>query len=98
LPEGAPDAAERLAAFAARPDATVVREREGKDPQRIDLKSAVHDLAAPGPREVRFTLKAGETEAVARPSELLAALFGPEWVKPGVARLIRENVVFGKPV
>ncbi len=98
LPEGAPDAAERLAAFAAQPDATVVREREGKDPQRIDLKSAVHDLAAPGPREVRFTLKAGETEAVARPSELLAALFGPEWVKPGVARLIRENVVFGKPV
>jgi hypothetical protein len=28
---------------------------------------------------------------------LLSALFGPEWVKPGVARIVRENVVFGAP-
>ena len=44
-----------------------------------------------------FTLKAGETEAVARPSELLERLFGAEFVQPGTARLIRESVVFGPP-
>src|SRR6266850_1695264 len=97
LPDGAPDPAERLAEFAARPVAAILREREGKDPVRIDLKSAVHALSAGGPREVRFTLRAGETQATARPSELLAALFGADWVKPGVARIIREEVVFGAP-
>ena len=35
--------------------------------------------------------------AVARPSELLGELFGADFVKPGVARLVRENVVFGAP-
>jgi hypothetical protein len=75
----------------------VLREREGKAPVRIDLKSAVHALSAGGPREVRFTLRAGETQATARPSELLAALFGADWVKPGVARIIREEVLFGAP-
>jgi radical SAM-linked protein len=97
LPEGAPDVAQRIADFSALPAALVLREREGKKPVQIDLKSAVHGLAASGPRELRFTLRAGETEAVARPSELLTALFGAEWVKPGVARLVRENAIFGAP-
>ncbi len=97
LPDGAPDPAERLADFAARPDAAILREREGKGPVRIDLKSAVQALSAGGPGEVRFTLRAGETQATARPSELLSALFGPDWVKPGAVRIVRENVVFGEP-
>src|SRR5439155_11994022 len=95
LPDGAPDASTRLAEFAARADVAIVREREGKDPVSIDLKSAVHSLAAESPRELRFTLRAGANHATARPSELLSALFSPEWVKPGVARIVRENVVFG---
>jgi radical SAM-linked protein len=97
LPDGAPDVSDRLAEFASRPDAAVMREREGKAPVRVDLKSAVQGLAPAGPRELRFTLRAGETHATARPSELLAALFGPEWVRPGLARIVRENVVFGAP-
>jgi radical SAM-linked protein len=97
LPEGAPDAGQRLAEFAARPEASVLREREGKRPVRVDLKKSVDGLVAEGPREIRFTLRAGEQEAVARPSELLAALFGSEIVKPGVTRLVRESVVFGPP-
>ena len=97
LPEGAPGAVERLEGFAARPEALVIRAREGKTPQRIDLKTAAYGLVASGPREVRFTLRAGEEAAVARPGELLSELFGAEWVKPGVARLIRESVVFGAP-
>ncbi|MGZ6142061.1 MAG: TIGR03936 family radical SAM-associated protein, partial [Myxococcales bacterium] len=97
LPDGAPDALERIALFERLPEATVVREREGKKPIVIDLKKAVDGLAASGPAEVTFRLKAGEAEAVARPSELLAALFGAEFVKPGVARLVRESVVFGAP-
>jgi radical SAM-linked protein len=97
LPDGAPDAGEQLAQFVARPEAAVVREREGKDPVRIDLKAAVQSLAAASPRELRFTLRAGENHATARPSELLSALFSAEWVKPGVARIVRENVVFGAP-
>src|SRR5205085_2247680 len=97
LPDGAPDAAERLADFANRADAAVLRDREGKDPVRVDLKSAVHSLVAATSRELRFTLRAGENHATARPSELLSALFGPEWVKPGVARIVRESVIFGAP-
>ena len=97
LPDEAPDAAERIAAFAALPEAAVLREREGRPPARIDLKAAVDGLAASGPAEITFRLKAGEAEAVARPSELLSALFGAEFVKPGVARLVRESVVFGVP-
>ncbi|HEY2029358.1 MAG TPA: TIGR03960 family B12-binding radical SAM protein [Myxococcales bacterium] len=97
LPDSAPDVPERLAGFAAQPEASVVRMREGKDPVRVDLKRSVDNLVAAGPRTLRFTLKAGETEAVARPSELLTALFGAECVKPGVAMLSREEVVFGAP-
>jgi radical SAM-linked protein len=97
LPDGAPDAAERLAEFATRPEAAVLREREGKDPVRIDLKAAVQSLEVATSRELRFTLRAGENHATARPSELLSTLFGPEWVKPGVARIVRENVIFGTP-
>src|SRR5207302_9755405 len=97
LPDGAPDVPDRLAAVAARSEASVVREREGKDPQRIDLKAAVQRLEPAGSRSLRFTLRAGETHATARPSELLGALFGPEWVQPGIARIVRENVVFGAP-
>jgi radical SAM family uncharacterized protein/radical SAM-linked protein len=97
LPEGAPDAARRLAEFASLGEATVLREREGKRPVRVDLKKSVHGLVAESECEIRFTLRAGEPEAVARPSELLEALFGADMVKPGVARLIRENVVFGSP-
>jgi radical SAM family uncharacterized protein/radical SAM-linked protein len=97
LPDGAPDVAERLQAFEARGEARIVREREGKEPIPIDLKRSVDGLAAAGPRALRFTLKAGEAEAVARPSELLAALFGAEWTRPGVATLLRESVVFGAP-
>jgi radical SAM-linked protein len=97
LPDEAPDAPQRLAEFAAQPEASVVREREGKQPVRIDLKRAVEGLTATGAREIRFTLRAGETEAVARPSELLAALFGAEATRPGVARIVRESVIFGTP-
>ena len=28
---------------------------------------------------------------------LLAALFGEEWARPGIAHLVRERVVFGTP-
>src|SRR3989454_2688830 len=97
LPEGAPDAGQRLAEFAARPEATVLREREGKQPVRIDLKKSVDRLVAENAREIRFTLRAGENEAVARPSQLLAALFGTELTRPGVARIVRENAIFGVP-
>jgi len=97
LPEGVADVAQRLAAFSASSDATVLREREGKRPVRVNLKTSVEGLQAAGAREIRFTLRAGEPEAVARPSELLTALFGADMVKPGVARLVRENVVFGPP-
>ena len=34
---------------------------------------------------------------IARPSELLEHLFGFEFVQPGIARLVRERVVFGPP-
>ena len=97
LPDHAPDAPARLAEFAAQPEASVLREREGKEPVRIDLKRAVDGLVATSAREIRFTLRAGEAEAVARPSELLAALFGPESTRPGVARIVRESVIFGTP-
>jgi radical SAM-linked protein len=72
----------------------IVRERDGKDPIEIDLKKSVVDLRATGPRSLRFTLKSGESEAVARPSELLEHLFGKEHVQPGVARLVREEAFF----
>jgi hypothetical protein len=94
LPEGAPDAVDGLAAFAARPDASVLRQREGKDPLRIDLKAAVQEIRAEGSRSLRFTLRAGETQATARPYELLAAIFGSEWIKPGLTRIARENAIF----
>ena len=97
LPEGAPDAPGRVEAFAARAEAVVVRQREGKPPQRIDLKAALSGLGATSARGLRFTLRAGEAEATARPAELLAELFGAEWVRPGVARVVRCAVVFGAP-
>ena len=62
----------------------------------IDLKRAVDGLRAVGPRELLFTLRAGESAAVARPSELLSELFGAQWVKPGIARLVRENAIFAE--
>jgi len=98
LPEGAPDVALRLAEFAESTARTVVREREGKRPITIDLKKAVEGLAAEGGRALRFTLRAGENEAVARPSEILSALFGAEWTRPGVARIVRERALFGPPL
>jgi len=94
LPEGAPDAGDRVAGFTARPDASVLREREGKDPQRIDLKAAVQSIRAEGSASLRFTLRAGEAQATARPYELLEAIFGREWVKPGLTRIVRENALF----
>src|SRR5205085_31360 len=97
LPEGAPDAIARLAEFDATAEAVVVREREGKQPVRVDLKKSLDCLVASGPREIRFTLRAGENDAVARPSELLSALFGAELTRPGMARIVRENAVFGTP-
>jgi len=97
LPPEAGDVPERLARFALQNEASVVREREGKTPVRIDLKRSVDNLVATGPSALRFTLKAGEAAAVARPAELLAALFGAECTRPGVATLVRESVVFGMP-
>jgi radical SAM family uncharacterized protein/radical SAM-linked protein len=97
LPEGAPDAAARLAEFTVADEAVVLREREGKQPVRVDLKKSLDRLVAAGPREIRFTLRAGENDAVARPSELLSALFGAELTRPGVARIVRENAIFGTP-
>ena len=73
---------------------TVLREREGKKPVEIDLAKSIDGLQATGPNTLRFTLKSGEAEAVARPSELLEHLFGKEHVKPGVARLLREDAIF----
>ncbi|MFL5362590.1 MAG: hypothetical protein ACJ78U_16635, partial [Myxococcales bacterium] len=61
---------------------------------RIDLKAAVQDIHPQGPRSLRFTLRAGETQATARPYELLGAIFGAEWIKPGVTRIVRENALF----
>src|SRR4051812_28213764 len=98
LPEGAPDIARRLAEFAESTTKTVVREREGKRPITIDLKKAVEGLTAEDGRALRFTLRAGENEAVARPSEILSALFGAEWTRPGVARIVRERALFGPPL
>jgi Fe2+ transport system protein FeoA len=98
LPEGAPDVARRLAEFAETSAATVVREREGKQPITIDLKKAVEGLTAEDGHALRFTLRAGENEAVARPSEILSALFGAEWTRPGVARIVRERALFGPPL
>jgi len=97
LPEDAPDAGERLSSFFAAPAATVLREREGKKPIAVDLRNAVEGLQATGPREIRFTLRAGGNEAVARPSELLSAIFGAELTRPGVARIVRERALFGTP-
>ncbi|HYY53107.1 MAG TPA: TIGR03960 family B12-binding radical SAM protein [Myxococcales bacterium] len=97
LPEGVPDAAARLAEFAAAGEALVLRAREGKRPVHVDLKKSLEWLAAAGPREIRFTLRAGENDAVARPSELLSALFGAELTRPGMARIVRENAIFGTP-
>ncbi len=97
LPEGAPEAMERVAAFAARKSVPILRVREGKAPAPIDLKTGVEGLCATGPSELRFTIRAGEGEATARPAELLRELFGDEWTRPGVARLVREGVIFGAP-
>jgi radical SAM-linked protein len=97
LPDEVPDAGDRLAQFLAAENAVVVRQREGKDPIRIDLKKAVDAMVATGPREIRFTLRSGENEAVARPSELLSAIFGAELTAPGVARIVRESAIFGAP-
>ena len=94
LPEGAPDTAERVALFSALPEATVQREREGKSPVRIDLKGSLSALDATGPRELRFTLRMGQSEATARPAELLSALFGPGLAEPGAAHILRHNALF----
>jgi hypothetical protein len=64
---------------------------------RVDLKASVLRMRAESPRELRFTLRAGEKEATARPSELLTELFGQDWAKPGVARIVREDVSFDAP-
>ena len=90
-------AAERVAAFWSAQEARVTREREGKSSQDIDLKEAIQKLEAVGPRSVRFTLRAGEEKATARPGELLGWMFGAEATRPGVLRLLREEAVFGAP-
>jgi radical SAM-linked protein len=97
LPEDAPDAGERLAWFSALPASAILREREGKTPVRVDLKASIQRIAATSARELRFTLRAGEKDATARPSEVLAELFGPEAARPGAARIVREEVAFGSP-
>jgi radical SAM-linked protein len=93
LPESAPPAEERVAAFWASAEASVVREREGKPPQRINLKETVLALEAEGPRRVRFTVRAGEGGATARPSELLCYLFGEASTQPGLASIRREALL-----
>ncbi len=99
LPEDAAQTAEeRVAAFFSAEEARVTREREGKASQAIDLKEAVQKLEAVGPRAVRFTLRAGEEKATARPGELLGWMFGPEATRPGVLRMVREEAIFGAPV
>jgi radical SAM-linked protein len=94
----AQSAAERVAEFQAAQEARVTRAREGKSSQAIDLKEAVQRLEAVGPRAVRFTLRAGEEKATARPGELLGWMFGPEATRPGVMRMVREEAIFGAPV
>lgn len=94
LPPGAPDAAARLAAFAAQERVVIHRQREGKAPVPVDLRAAVADLRAEGPGAFTFLLRAGQGEVSARPSELLAHLFGAEHVKAGEVRIVREAARF----
>jgi radical SAM family uncharacterized protein/radical SAM-linked protein len=91
------DAASRVAAFLAAPEASVQREREGKPPVSIDLKAAVQSIEAVGERSVRFVLRAGEERASARPGELLGWLFGAEATRAGLLWLSREEALFGPP-
>ena len=97
LGQGAPDAVEKVAAFAAGPDATIARSREGKSAIAIDLKKSVDGLLAEGPRLLRFILRTGDGEAVARPAELLGAVLGSEMARPGAVRLLRQRAVFEPP-
>lgn len=64
--------------------------RAGKS---IDLKSAVTHLRVSGDREVSFTLRAG-AEGAARPTEVLAAVFGDGRTPPNGVRLLKEAVFF----
>ncbi|MBS2023565.1 MAG: TIGR03960 family B12-binding radical SAM protein [Deltaproteobacteria bacterium] len=96
LPEGAPSLAGPLETLAQTPRALVMREREGKAPTPIDLKTAVSELVLEGERTLRFLLRTGEGEATARPAELITHLVGAEWAAPGVTRIVREGVVFAQ--
>jgi len=87
----------RVAAFLAQPQVLIARERKDKPVVSIDLRAAVSELSLEE-RTLRFTLRAGETEATARTGELLAHLFGAAFEESGEARIVREAVIFGAPV
>ncbi len=101
----------RIAALLGEKRVMILRERHEKTAVPVDLRAAVIALllqrpaaAASGasgmesPALLRFTLRAGEGEATARPQELLAQLLGKELSAPGALRIVRESVLFGEPV
>ena len=60
------------------------------------MRGIIVSLIADGPRSFRVALRAGENEATARPGEIIGRLLGAEWGRPGVARIVREDVIFGE--
>jgi hypothetical protein len=88
----------RVEQFLTQEQVLVARERPGRAPVSIDLRSGVTALAAESANALSFTLRAGEGEATARPGELLAHLLGPALAQPGALRIVREAVIFGEPV
>ncbi|MGB8930546.1 MAG: TIGR03960 family B12-binding radical SAM protein [Anaeromyxobacteraceae bacterium] len=95
---------ERVAAFSGSPRVVVSRESPagGKAPRggqkiaavrkrEIDLKEIVTHLAVEGPGRVAFSLRA-DPSGSARPSEVLAAVFGDEGSVPGGVKILKEGV------
>ncbi len=98
LAAAAPALPSRVAEFLARERVEATRLREGKAPAVLDLRAAVLALEAEGESVLRFTLRAGEGEATARPAELLAHLLGEESARAPGLRIVREAAIFGEPV
>jgi radical SAM family uncharacterized protein/radical SAM-linked protein len=64
--------------------------------KEIDLKSLLMQLSVSGEREVLFTVRAG-ADGSARPSEVLAAIFGDAGSPPQGVRILKEAVSFEVP-
>jgi radical SAM family uncharacterized protein/radical SAM-linked protein len=98
VPERERDLAGEVQRFLSEDKVLVSRAREGKVNVQVDLRAAVTGLSVEQPGMLRFTLRAGEGEATARPGELLTHLLGAELARPGAVRIVREAVIFGAPV